>query len=301
MTPYHPLVSIITPSLNQGRFIATTLESIANQSSPNLEHIIIDGGSTDESIAIISEYAKAHPGRVTWISEPDRGQADAINKGMRRASGSIIAYLNSDDTYEPETVARVVTFFRDNPDIALVHGMGLHIGPEGHPLDAYPSHPCDHIALAENCPICQPTAFWQRNVIDTIGFFNPNLRFTMDYDYWIRISARLRIGFIPKHLANTRLHSDAKTVSLRHPIHREIVTMVKSHYGRVSDHWIFSYAHSFPMIHRLRQGNVFMFSAYIVAFVCTSAWLFLRYNHYIPLRTITLFFKTLAGHPTRTV
>ena len=126
-----PLVSIITPSFNQGQFIAETLQSVARQTYPAIEHIIMDGGSTDESPAIIQAYAKQHPGTVSWVSEPDHGQADAINKGMKQASGEILAYLNSDDTYAPGAIATVVAFLKEHPEVHLVHGRGLHINPDG--------------------------------------------------------------------------------------------------------------------------------------------------------------------------
>ena len=293
MTPDLPLVSIVTPSLNQGRFIAATLQSVAAQSYPHIEHIIMDGGSTDDSLTIIRAYAEAYPDRVSWTSEPDHGQTDAINRGMRRTSGSILAYLNSDDTYEPDAIAAVVRFFREHPDIALVHGRGFHIDTASHRLDEYPAKPCDHSSLAENCHICQPTAFWRREVLNVIGLFDDSLHYCMDYDYWIRTSRLYPIAYLDRHLANTRLHDAAKTVSQRFPAHRETVRMIRKHYGAVSDHWIYSYAHSFPWVNRLRTGSLASALVYVPAFTLLAGGLFLAYNHRIPIRTIKQFFLSL--------
>jgi len=298
MTPDCPLVSIVTPSLNQGRFLPATLQSVAAQTYPRIEHIVVDGGSSDDSVAIIKAYAAAHPGRITWSCEPDRGQADAINKGLRRASGSILAYLNSDDTYESGTVASAVGFLQEHPDIALVHGRGFHVDAGGNQLDGYPSKPCDHASLAEYCHVCQPTAFWRHEAAKVAGPFDVTLRYCMDYDYWIRVSRRFPLGFLDRHLANTRLHDAAKTVNQRLPAHREIVRMLKKHYSAVSNHWIYSYANSFPAIHRLRSSSLPQSLIYVVAFTTLAAGLFLKYNHRIPLRSCGEFFRSLPAPTT---
>ena len=253
----------------------------------------MDGGSTDESPAIIQAYAKQHPGTVSWVSEPDHGQADAINKGMKQASGEILAYLNSDDTYAPGAIATVVAFLKEHPEVHLVHGRGLHINPDGATINTYPSLPCDHKALSENCHICQPTAFWRREVSDTIGAFDASLRYALDYDYWIRASQHFTIAYLDIHLANTRLHGDAKTVQQRYTMHQEIARLVKAHYGVVSDHWIYSLAHSIPAIDRLRTGKLLDSLIYVPAFILAACWLFLKYNHKIPRRTVARFFQSL--------
>lgn len=293
MNAHPPLVSIITPSLDQGRFLPATLRSVASQTYPRMEHVIVDGGSTDGSVAIIRAHAATFPGKVIWVSEPDKGQTDAINKGLRIASGSILAYLNSDDTYEPGTVAAAAGFLQEHPDIALVHGRGFHVDSGGRRLDEYPSKPCDHSSLAEYCHICQPTAFWRREVLDAIGPFDGSLRFCMDYDYWIRASRRFPMGYLDRHLANTRLHEAAKTVSQRFAAHREIVRTLKRHYDAVSDHWIYAYANSFPWIHRLRSGSVPRSLVYVAAFTLLAGGLFLKYNRRIPLRSLGHFFRSL--------
>ena len=123
-----PLVSIVTPSYNQGPYIEATIQSVVSQDYPHLEYIVIDGGSQDNTVAILKRYAE----RLCWISEPDHGQADAINKGFRIAHGEILAWLNSDDTYLPGAVCQVVEYFQRHPDVSMVYGEGQHVDAEGH-------------------------------------------------------------------------------------------------------------------------------------------------------------------------
>jgi glycosyltransferase involved in cell wall biosynthesis len=289
-----PRVSIITPSFNQGAYLRATLDSVLNQAYPAIELIVVDGGSTDDSVPILKAYAQTHPGRLTWRSAPDRGQADAINKGLRQASGDILAYLNSDDTYALDAVEAAVAALQRWPRVGLVHGRGLHIDAAGRPLDPYPSEPCDDQRLARYCSICQPTAFWRRRVYETVGEFDASLHYGLDYDYWIRASRHFAFGFIDRHLANTRLHADAKTVGQRHRMHREIVGIVRSHYGRVSDHWIYAYAHSFPSVDRLRAAGRPAFIPYLIWFSIVSGCLFMKHNRRIPWRAARLLVQSLG-------
>ena len=117
----HPLVSIITPSFNKGPYIEETLQSVRNQTYPHIEHIVIDGGSTDETLPILEKYS----GDIVWISEPDKGQSDAINKGWRRSHGEIIVYLNADDTYLPDAVEIAVNYFLQHPETGMIYGDGI--------------------------------------------------------------------------------------------------------------------------------------------------------------------------------
>ena len=122
-----PLVSIVTPSYNHGRYIEETIQSVLNQDYPNLEYLVIDGGSSDNTVEILKKYE----GRLTWISEKDRGQADAINKGFRMANGEILAWLNSDDTYLPGAVQHSVRYLEAHSEVAMLYGEGYHIDAEG--------------------------------------------------------------------------------------------------------------------------------------------------------------------------
>lgn len=296
-----PLVTIVTPSFNQGAYLRATLDSVLKQTYPLIELIVVDGGSNDDTVPILKQYAQAYPDRLTWTSEPDRGQADAINKGLRHASGDVLAYLNSDDTYEPDAVKLAVSTFQRLPEVGLVHGLGMHIDPTGLSLDPYPSEPCDHQSLSRYCTICQPTAFWRRRVYETLGGFDESLQYGLDYDYWIRASRHFAFGFIDRHLANTRLHADAKTVGQRHRMHHEIVGIVKAHYGCVSDHWIYAYANSFPSMDRLRAAGRPAFIPYVIWFSVLSGILFLKWNRRIPARSVRLFFQSLRKPNNRGV
>jgi hypothetical protein len=234
-----PLVSIVTPSYNHGRYIEETIQSVLNQDYPNLEYLVIDGGSSDNTVEILKKYE----GRLTWISEKDRGQADAINKGFRMARGEILAWLNSDDTYLPGAVHQAVRYLESHPEVAMLYGEGYHIDAEGEFIERYYTEPFDYRRLSEVCFICQPTVFFRAEVIATVGPLDVTLDYCMDYEYWMRIAKRFRIGYLEKDLANSRLHLDTKTLSKRVEVHQETLQVVKRHYGQVPMRWINAYAH----------------------------------------------------------
>ncbi|MBI3800478.1 MAG: glycosyltransferase, partial [Deltaproteobacteria bacterium] len=238
-----PLVSIVTPSYHQGRYIADTIGSVLNQDYPNLEYLVMDGGSTDGTVEILRQYGD----RLVWLSEKDRGQADAINKGLRMARGEILGWLNSDDTYEPGAISKIVQYFRTHPDVALVYGEGHHIDAQGHYLERYPTEPFDRQRLQETCFICQPTVFFRAEVFRALGPLDADLLYCLDYEYWLRVAKRFRIGFLAEHLANSRLHGDTKTLARRVQVHEEILRVVKHHCGRVPTPWIATYAYFYLM------------------------------------------------------
>ena len=152
----NPLVSIVTPSYNKGSFVEETILSIKNQTYPHIEHIVMDGGSTDGTLDIMRKYSDS----ITWISEPDKGQSDAINKGWRMAKGEILAYLNADDTYMPWAVETAMKFLEQNPDLDMVYGDCNIINEQGTVIDRYPSTEFDLIKLASSQNmIPQPTVF----------------------------------------------------------------------------------------------------------------------------------------------
>src|SRR5688572_25596277 len=149
-----PLVSIVTPSYNQGRYIEETIQSVLNQDYPNLEYLVLDGGSTDETLEILKRYE----GRLVWISEKDRGQADAINKGFHLAKGRILGWLNSDDTYSPGAIRKVAQYFQTHRDVGLLYGEGYHVDTAGKIIERYNTEPFNFHRLGEICFICQPAA-----------------------------------------------------------------------------------------------------------------------------------------------
>jgi glycosyltransferase involved in cell wall biosynthesis len=236
----YPLVSIVTPSYNQGRYIEETIESVLNQDYPNLEYLVLDGGSTDETLAILKRYE----GRLQWKSEKDQGQADAVNKGFRMARGQILGWLNSDDTYLPGAIGRVVEYFQSHRDVGMVYGEGYHIDAMGRTIERYYTEPFSFKRLAEICFICQPTVFLRAEMVRSVGLLDVGLRYALDYEYWMRIAKRFRIGYLGEYLANSRLHMETKTLSQRARVHAEILQTVKKHYGYVPVRWLYAYAQS---------------------------------------------------------
>jgi glycosyltransferase involved in cell wall biosynthesis len=236
-----PLVTIVTPSFNQGRFIRATIESVLKQDYPRIEYLVMDGGSTDETRSILREYSD----RIRWVSEPDRGQAHAINKGWRQAAGSIVAYLNSDDVYLPGAVTSAVAALQAHPEASAVYGEGYHVDEAGAILERYPTEPFDPDRFREICFICQPTVFLRREAVEHAGYLDESLRYCMDYDLWIRLTRAGKIfTYTPSYLASTRLHADTKTLGQRGQAHAEILRVVYRQFGRVALNLVFGYAHA---------------------------------------------------------
>jgi len=209
-------ISIITPSFNQVRFIERTIESVLSQGYPNLEYIVVDGGSTDGTLDILKSYED----RLTWISEPDKGQSDAINKGIRMSTGAIVAYLNSDDVYEPGALARVAAFFESNPAVMWLTGRCRIIDERDiekrGAITAYKNFflsRYSYRALLVLNFISQPATFIRRRVIDEVGYFDVTHHRVMDYEYWLRIGARYDPGVLDECLAAFRVYGESKTSS----------------------------------------------------------------------------------------
>ncbi len=209
-----PLVSIVTPSYNQAKFIGRTIESILNQDYPNIQYIVMDGKSTDNTVQILKQYGK----KITWKSEKDSGQSEAINKGIRMAKGEIVAFLNSDDTYEPGAISKVVKFFNDNPSTKWVYGKCKIVNENDveirKPITLYKNLLLRNFSynkiLAENF-ISQPATFWRRELHDEFGYFDENDHWCMDYEFWLRIGSKYPAGVINNYLSNFRYHSDSKS------------------------------------------------------------------------------------------
>jgi len=205
-----PKISIVTPSYNQAKYLEETILSIINQNYPNLEYIIIDGGSTDNSVEIIKKYEKH---LAYWISEKDKGQSDAINKGFRIATGEIICWLNSDDILIEGALDKVVKCFKDNKELDLVNGNLLLIDENSKILS-------NHFILKQKnwyakngiYYVSQPSMFWKRKIFDTIGLLREDFHASMDTEFLIRIfKNRFNIGHIEKILAGFRMHGTSKS------------------------------------------------------------------------------------------
>lgn len=211
-----PRISIITPSFNQAAFIEQTISSVVRQGYSNLEYIVIDGGSTDGSVDIIRKFASS---LAYWVSEKDRGQAHAINKGLERATGEIIAYLNSDDCYLDGTLARVAKAFSKHPEVDLLHGrcriideQGAKIGERIGCITRYEEILDLWDVWWKDRNFVQPEVFWTKRIGDTIGRFREDLFWVMDYDYWLRIlKAGGRVGFVNAELAAFRVQPNQKS------------------------------------------------------------------------------------------
>jgi len=240
-----PLVSIITPSFQQGSFIERTLESVRLQDQGSLagriEHIVMDGGSTDGTVQILKQWR----GRLTFRSGPDGGQSAAINAGLALARGEILAYLNSDDVYYAGAVAAVVEAFERDPAVDVIYGGGNHIDPDGAVIGRYPTEEWTLERLKVTCFLCQPAVFFRRRVLERFGALDPTLHYCMDYEYWLRLGMDgARFAYLPKVLAGSRLHDDAKTVRAQVEVHAEINEMLRQRLGRVPESWLWSYAHA---------------------------------------------------------
>jgi glycosyltransferase involved in cell wall biosynthesis len=208
-----PRMTIITPSYNQGAFIGETIESILNQGYPDLEYMVMDGGSTDSTLDVLQSY----DGRLQWVSEPDRGQSHAINKGLGRATGEVIAFLNSDDVYEPGALLKVGQFFAAHREAHWVTGKCRTVDAQGREIrkgiTAYKNlwlrRPSYRMLQVLNY-ISQPATFWRRYVVDTVGPFDEGWQYAMDYDYWLRAGRHFRLWFLNAYLARFRVHPNSK-------------------------------------------------------------------------------------------
>ncbi|MGA2503643.1 MAG: glycosyltransferase family 2 protein [Anaerolineales bacterium] len=202
-----PLVSIVTPSFNQARFLEATLLSVLEQDYPNLEYLVVDGASTDGSLDIIHRFAD----RLTWwVSEKDSGQSEAVNKGLRRARGEYLGWLNSDDIYLPGTVSAAVASFRSNPSAALVYGDALAIDADGRSLNLMRARQYSLVELMAFNIICQPAAFMRRSVVEKVNFLNPAYHLLMDNLLWISMARIAPLAYVPQTWAAARYHEQAK-------------------------------------------------------------------------------------------
>lgn len=210
-----PKISIITPSYNQAPFIERTISSVLSQNYPNLEYIVMDGGSNDGTLDILKKNKK----KIIWESHKDNGQTDAINQGIRKSTGEIIGYLNSDDILLPKALEEVVNFFKCFPDYLWATGNCHLIDVNGNIIHSFISayknfwlrYFRNYSTLSVINFISQPATFWKRELVEKIGLFDQSLYYAMDYDYWLRICKIYKLGFIQNYLAAFRVQRDSKS------------------------------------------------------------------------------------------
>jgi GT2 family glycosyltransferase len=208
----------VTPSYNQASFLETTIRSVLEQDYPSVEYFVMDGGSTDGSVDVIQKYA----GRLTgWVSEKDRGQGDAINKGLARAKGEIVAWLNSDDYYLPGAISSAVKIFQQNPDVLLVYGNMYAVDENGQTLNLlrYSQYSLEDLLCFQI--IGQPAVFFRRPAYEQAGGLDIAYHYMLDHLLWIRIAQQGKLLYVPQTWAAARFHSQAKNRNLAVEFPRE--------------------------------------------------------------------------------
>jgi glycosyltransferase involved in cell wall biosynthesis len=210
VTAIQPLVSIVVPSFNQASFLEATLDSLLSQDYPRLETLVIDGGSTDGSMEILRRYA---PRLSRWISEPDAGQADAIDKGLRMATGEIVAWLNSDDLYLPGAVSAAVRALETHPEAVMVYADGVLIDEATNLLDWHRYRQYGLLDLLCFNVLLQPTVFIRRDALEKVGLLRKDFHLILDHELWVRLAAQGSLLHVPAFWAAERTHPEAKTVA----------------------------------------------------------------------------------------
>lgn len=226
------LFSIITPSYNQGRYIEQTIQSVLTQDYPFVEYIVMDGGSTDKTVSILKKYKN----KLKWFSQKDRGQSDAINKGIKLAQGNVIAWLNSDDYYLPGTLKKVADFFMMHRDILWTSGDYRIIDEAGRNIHSLVVQYkrllrsfSSYALLSCVNYIVQPSTFWSSTIVQKIGILNENYKYCMDYDLWLRIYKKYPLRFLHSPLSCFRIHKESKGTKEFEKQFSEELSILKRH------------------------------------------------------------------------
>lgn len=239
-----PEISVVTPSRNQGRYLDETVASVLGQAGDFvLDYVVVDGASTDDSVAILRRYeSRLREGdlachcrgiRFRWQSEPDRGQSHALAKGLALATGDVLGWLNSDDTYLPGALSEACQAFACDTACSVVYGKAHYIDEAGHRLGDYPTEPFSHERFAVANFVAQPSAFFRRTALEQVGGPNVDLHYVMDYDLWLRMAGRGRLQYVERFLSNYRLHAESKTIASHHALEnaRECLRVVHEQFG----------------------------------------------------------------------
>lgn len=223
-------ISIITVSFNQAEFIRANIESVLSQDYDNYEHIIIDGGSTDGTVDILKEYP-----HLNWISEPDKGQADGLNKGFKKASGDIIAWVNSDDELAPNSLKIINDFFTKNPDKFVLTGNQVIIDRYGNKIKTIKASAFtyDHLLNGVRTSVMQNSTFFRRAVLLDVGFLDEDFHYTMDHELFVRIAQKYTSYTIDSDLAFFRIWENSKTSTSSIKFFKELIKVKKKHHAKI--------------------------------------------------------------------
>lgn len=244
-------ITVVTPSFNQGSFIEETIRSVMHQDHGEVEHIVVDGGSTDNTVEILRKYD-----HLRWVSEKDSGQSNAINKGFRMATGGILAWLNSDDMYEENVLGAVAGYFEDHPDCMLAYGDITFVDRSGARMFAITGGTMDYASLLENPDrVRQPSCFWRSELVRELGGLDEDLHLAMDFDFLVRAGARHRFYYLPRSLSRFRSYDENKSWSSHRRQIREILGVYRKNKLRLTAHTAGilarNYARSYPAVDRL--------------------------------------------------
>lgn len=227
--PALPLVSVATPSFNQGRFIGETIASVLGQDYPNIELWVVDGGSSDGTLDVLRSFA--HDPRLRWLSAPDRGQSDGINKGWARCRGQVLAWLNADDTYLPGAIRTQVAALLADPGAGAVYGDARYTDAAGRPLGLIAGRPYHPLAVLRLEIPVQPTVFLRRELVARLGPLSLGRRYSMDSDYWARAIRLAPMRQSMAEVATYRLHGESKTVSQQTGFYREWLAIAEDFFA----------------------------------------------------------------------
>jgi len=233
----NPLVTIVTPTLNAGRYLTQTIESVLSQDYPRIEYIAVDGGSTDETNQILARYEA----RVRVFREKDAGAAEAINRGFRHGSGEVCAWLGADDTLLPGSVSAAVRELQGSRSPGVVYGQANWTGSNNNVLDRYPTSAAAVQELGRECLICQPAAFVRRSALEEVGYLDERLKSAFDYDLWIRLSRKVEFVYVDRYLATSRMHRANISLARRRTALREAITVQLCHFGYTPFQPVYSY------------------------------------------------------------
>lgn len=284
-----PTISVITPSYNQARFIDKTIQSVLIQDIPDLEYLVLDNCSNDGTLDILNRYDKS----LQWICEPDRGQAHAVNKGILATQGEIIAWLNSDDIYYPRALNTILSYFNEHPQLDVVYGDADHINELDQVIEAYYTEAWDFDRLMDVCFLSQPATFFRRRVVDQHGLLDENLKYCMDYEYWLRLAQEgAKFAYLPQKLAGSRLYAQTKTLGEKVKVHREINDMLKMRLGKVPDRWLFNYAHAILDTQGLARTKKFRFALAVSTLSLVAA---IKWNRRVTSSMIVTTLRWIRG------